>query len=191
MQGGSVSNGGNAIQTTNEVSNGSNEWCFVQYSQGVYQIMNKNSDLALDVQSFSTNDGGNVHQVLKNLIVLTYSGFLTFPLCYFLQWNFLGNPNQLWSITDTTAVVANPGCADFPPNTIYHIVAQHSGLGLGVNAVNTYSGGAVVQVVAGSSSTGNDSWRFVAKSNGFYTVLIQHSGLALTGTFRVIRELVF
>jgi len=67
-------------------------------------------------------------------------------------------------------------CAVFPPNTIYHITAVHSGLNIGVQG--TTVGSSVVQIAPGTGS--NDNWRFVAQANGFFHV-IGNSGLAMAG----------
>lgn len=71
-------------------------------------------------------------------------------------------------------------CATFQPNTMYHIKGTHADLGLAVAGSSGASGAAIVQLATGSN-TGNDSWRFVAQSNGHNHIIAGNSGLALAG----------
>jgi Ricin-type beta-trefoil lectin domain-like/Bacterial TSP3 repeat len=73
VTGGSTSNGGNVIQWTSD-NTPSQDWKVIGTDQtGVYQVVNRNSGLSLDVEGISTADGANVH-----------------------QWSWWGGNNQKW-----------------------------------------------------------------------------------------------
>lgn len=73
-------------------------------------------------------------------------------------------------------------CVGFPINTFVHLEARHSGKVIGVKPNEVTVVGA--SVVQNPASTGaQDNWSFVPTGTGYYHVMNQASGLAMSRTY--------
>lgn len=143
------------------------DWCFIPTVDGFYRIMNRKSGQAINAvyAPNEPNAGKEVYQ--------------------FWYW---GGKQQAWALdfaSPAPKVDARPAeCMGFPPNTFYHIIANHSG-----KALRRIDPNNVVQDNLHSDSIEN--WRFVSVGNGHYRVFNQRTGLALSCTSNLIFVLFF
>ena len=70
-------------------------------------------------------------------------------------------------------------CAALPLDGKYQIINQKSKLPLAVQYSYLYSGANVYQGEAGHEA--NKNWMFIEVSDGYYSIINENSGLAVTG----------